>query len=177
MVQEGGFTLQWGTGEKPQVYPLLRGLFPSYAIPTDTAIGYTPQGKPYLVDDPNHHISVSHSGQYLFCGIGTDPIGVDIEQIKPRKEQLASRVLSPEEYQWFQQQGSNWEDFYSLWVLKEALLKCQGTGISRSLKEVSVPLLKVGEHSLWQGYEFYLYGAEDYRAGVCMNLVHHPVDL
>lgn len=168
IIQAGQVTLQQGTGEKKQVYDLLRGLFSSHAIPVDANIAYTSEGKPYLPDYPNHHISVSHSGAQLFCGIGVHPVGVDIEVVRPRREQLAHRVFSIEEYQWFQQRGSQWEDFYSLWVLKEALLKCQGTGISRSLKEVSVPLLEVGEDALWQGYRFYLYGGEQWRAGVCI---------
>ena len=171
MMQIGGTTLCWGkgdVGDKSQVYSLLRDLFPSKEIPTNAQIAYNPKGKPYLPDHPHCHISVSHSGDFLLCGLSHSPIGVDIELLRPRRPSLPARVLAPEELRWFCSRGERWEDFYSLWVLKESLLKCQGTGIDRPLREVLVPTLEVDGHALWQGHHFYLFGTDQWRGALCI---------
>ena len=41
-----------------------------------------PNGQPYLTGC-NLHVSISHSDQMVACALSTNPIGIDIERIKP----------------------------------------------------------------------------------------------
>ncbi len=83
--------------------------------------------------------NVSHSGNYLAIVIasGNDAVGIDIEQIKPQRrwQEIAEQYFTPSELQLLQAQPSTEQAamFYRLWVLKEALLKAKGVGLTAPL--------------------------------------------
>lgn len=89
-------------------------------------------GKPLCVDGPA--VSIAHSGDLVLCAL-TDQgdIGVDIEQVRHRKNlsAISSRYFAPDEAKWLMTQPD--DRFYMLWVLKEAWLKATGTGIAGGL--------------------------------------------
>lgn len=39
---------------------------------------YTGHGKPYLLNYPDVHFNISHSGEYVACAVADSPVGVDI---------------------------------------------------------------------------------------------------
>jgi 4'-phosphopantetheinyl transferase len=114
----------------------------------DTPIGIGPHGKPYLIEFPNIHFSVSHTGSYWGCAIGESPLGFDLEEpearfarnTKPQQQKrwegIAKRFFAPEEYEWIKESGE--EAFFRLWVLKEAYGKYKGTGITTDLLRISL---------------------------------------
>lgn len=126
-----------------------------------------PGGKPVFPERPEIHFNISHSGPLALCAVGTAPVGADIEVIRPRWEGLPRRVLSEEEYRWFAGRGGRWADFYTLWTLKEARLKYEGTGLNRSPRAVAVPLLEPGETGEREGLSFRSYGGADWRGCLC----------
>ena len=85
------------------------------------------QGKPYLPEGPQ--FSLSHTRGAVAVAIGKSSVGVDVEHIRPLREDLPRRVLSREEYAWFQSRGQRPEDFFTLWTLKESYYKYLGTGL------------------------------------------------
>ncbi len=97
-------------------------------------------GKPYLVDFPDFHFSLSHSGDIVVCAVSTVPVGVDLELPRPVRSGIAARWFSPEEQCFLTQNPSA---FFDLWMAKEAVLKEIGCGISGGLKQVSVCLSPV----------------------------------
>jgi 4'-phosphopantetheinyl transferase len=40
-------------------------------------------GKPFLINKPHIHFNISHAGNYITCTVSDEPVGVDIEIVKP----------------------------------------------------------------------------------------------
>lgn len=160
----------WKTG-RGDPYALLaallqeeRGLHP---LP---GIARTGKGKPYFPAHPELRFSLSHSGALALCALAGGEVGCDIELVRPRRPGLPRYVLSDREYGWYEARGSRWEDFYALWTLKEARVKCTGEGIfHRPAREVSVPLIEGGE-AAWEGFHFTLLAGAGWRGALCEQL-------
>lgn len=73
-------------------------------------------------------------------------------------------MLSQGEYTWFEARGCNWEDFYTLWTLKEGRCKYTGRGLDCSPAGLSVPLLEPGDGSTLDNLSFRAYGSSAWRA-------------
>lgn len=91
-------------------------------------IDYLENGKPYLKNYPEWHISLSHSCNQAVLAINKNPVGIDVEKIKIRKYdvlKIAKRWFHPEEYSWLKEQSPQNQlfFFYKIWTLKEALAK------------------------------------------------------
>lgn len=138
-----------------------------WGLDTLPRIDRSPHGKPYFPDQPGLHFNLSHSGSRAICALSSGAVGADVETIRPRRESLPRKTLSDREYRWFQDRGGRWEDFYTLWTLKEAKVKYQGTGLNRPVQTVSVPLLEPGQAGLWDGLHFTAYGGEGWRCALC----------
>ncbi|QSX32547.1 4'-phosphopantetheinyl transferase superfamily protein [Shewanella avicenniae] len=100
------------------------------------------QGKPQLVATQQQqyalHFNMSHSRDYLAIAISSrTSVGVDVEQPKSRRNvaEIAQHYFSTEEQQFLASLQSEQQPamFYRMWVLKEAVLKGLGVGISGSL--------------------------------------------
>ena len=129
-------------------------------------------GKPWFPDHPHLHFSLSRSGGLSLCALGEAPLGADIERVRERSGGLPRHVFSDGEYAWFQSRGSRWEDFYTLWTLKEARVKCTGEGIFKvPAREVSVPVLEPGEEGDWEGFIFTALRGEGWRGAVCLKIL------
>lgn len=73
------------------------------------------------------YASIAHSHDLVVCAVSDHPVGIDVEHHRPRDfDALAELVCGSREWQEYVARPT--EDrarhFYSLWVLKEALLKC-----------------------------------------------------
>jgi 4'-phosphopantetheinyl transferase len=129
----------------------------------DIAIAAHPHGKPYLPEHPLH-FNLSHSGNHLLIAIATNPIGIDIETIAPRRnlEQLAQRCLSAKELEYWRQTPPEQRQqlFYRLWTHKEAFVKAVGRGLSLGLAACEFDIgetltlrripKEYGHHQHWQ---------------------------
>lgn len=122
-------------------------------------------GKPHAVDLPVQ-FNLSHSGPYALCAVAVRPVGADIQVLRPVKESLIRRVCSPEELAYLCAQADRslqTARFIQLWTVKEALLKCRGTGICRELRTVNT--VTDGNLSV-PGYGLYTRLREDYAFSV-----------
>ena len=153
---------------------LARALWDVFGIPALPERAVLPGGKPWFPAYPNLHFNLSHSGPLVLCGVGDRPLGVDVEQIRSRSAGLPGYVLSDEEAHWFAVRGERWEDFYTLWTLKEARVKWDGTGLRRPPRTIAVPLLSPGDTGKRDGLFFRAYGGEDWRGAVCVSDPEEP---
>ena len=157
--------------EQMEAYTLLSLMVEAEGIEPPSEIARTDKGKPYFPDRPDLHFSVSHTGDLSLCALSDRPIGADVEGIGTPREGLPAYVFSPQELDWFRGRGETWEDFYTLWTLKEAKVKCTGEGIfHRPVREVAVPLLTPGETAQFQGFHFTALAGEGWRGAVCEKL-------
>jgi phosphopantetheinyl transferase len=93
-----------------------------------SAIYYSEARKPFLSKQLNTFISISHSKNYCAFGSSSKEIGIDIEEMSPRIERIASRFVSNEEEQFIGEQSI--VDLTKLWTMKEAMFKLNNrTGI------------------------------------------------
>ena len=131
----------------------------------DLEFATTPEGKPYLVSNPDVHFSLSHSGKYAVCVISDQNIGVDIEN-RQRKllsegklEKLlavARKSFSDREYQVFVNSSveEQIEIFLKFWTRKEAVSKACGKGLAMNFSEICEPEEKF--LSFWLNEEYYI---------------------
>lgn len=104
-------------------------------------IEYTPEGKPRLVGR-EFEFSMTHSGDYLVVACADNPVGVDIECPKDRRLlPLAQRFFHPDEVEYLQSKPSDQSDeFYKIWTLKEAWVKCLSSQLAKELKQSTLSI-------------------------------------
>ena len=94
------------------------------------------RGKPAFADLPGLHFSISHCRQEWICLIAGAPVGIDIEQPHPcRQEAITRRFFHPREQAWLTQYP---EAFFSLWTAKESVVKWSGKAIGEDFSRFSV---------------------------------------
>jgi 4'-phosphopantetheinyl transferase len=96
-------------------------------------------GKPYLSQEiPDIHFNISDSDDVCLLGFWSNPLGVDIEQIRSdvEAEAIAARFFSIRECRHIGRNGP--EHFYKYWSRKEAVLKATGLGITTMLPCIGV---------------------------------------
>lgn len=103
-------------------------------------ISATANGKPYT-DDAALELNISHSGDYVLCAVSHNPIGVDIERIRPIEDNLLRFVCTDEELSFVTDSTAPEKEqlhrFFRVWTEKEAYFKYRGTGITE-LKGISI---------------------------------------
>lgn len=88
------------------------------------------RGKPYFAEG-NWHFSISHTKNFVFCVLDTEPIGIDAEELtRDMKLSLAEKILSPMEKAQFDAAEDKKRALLTFWVLKEAAGKMTGEGIN-----------------------------------------------
>ena len=75
-----------------------------------------------------YHWSVSHKPKYVAAVIGRGRMGIDVEEIEPRKEAIFGHVAGDAEWKLFG--GKSWDSLYRCWTAKEAVVKSTGTGLA-----------------------------------------------
>lgn len=108
---------------------LLADLYHSYtgkALPEITA---AERGKPCFVSE-TLEFSISHTPRHVFCALSDRPVGIDAEEAdRPTRLELAERILSENEKVRYAAAEDKNLALLSLWVLKEASVKCTGEGL------------------------------------------------
>jgi 4'-phosphopantetheinyl transferase len=99
-----------------------------------------PDGKPCVAGLPSFHFNIAHSGHWIVCAVDCDPVGIDIEEIKPISLDVAKYIFSMHEYRWLieQDEAARLSCFYELWTLKESFVKWLGKGLSYPLYSFTI---------------------------------------
>jgi 4'-phosphopantetheinyl transferase len=123
---------------------------------------YSDKGKPYLENYPIH-FNISHSNEYALIAIANKNIGVDIEYMNKdiEIEELMKIFAYDHEIKWILENRSlSIQRFYTIWTLKEAILKQQGEGITAekfpSLINLDFPGYKLYKNTLHSEYAYAL---------------------
>ncbi len=112
------------------------------------------------------HFNLSHSGDYVLLARHQSEVGADIERMDKMRPKLAARVLLPDEIEWMNRDPD--ARFFSLWTMKEGVLKLTGRGLSMSLQSFSVMPLLAGNGMALDGRTVYGAGM---RIGNCAAAV------
>jgi len=124
---------------------------------------YDIYGKPDFAD-ASWHFNLSHSGEYVCLVTDNNPVGVDIQQMRPLKNyHLAERFFSEKELAKMEScinEGEKVECFYDIWVKKESYAKLTGEGIG---KTVGLDTEYAGLPVCWRVLD----EPEGYRVAIC----------
>jgi 4'-phosphopantetheinyl transferase len=93
------------------------------------------------VDAPHHHVSLAHSGRHAVAVVAPHPVGVDLEEIAPRRPDLDRFLLHPDERGLLEALPLDRSRSLILtWTLKEATLKGMRTGFRLSPKKIRLDI-------------------------------------
>lgn len=81
-------------------------------------------GKPYFPEYPEVHFNISHTTGAVLVGVSDQPVGVDIERIRPVSQRTMRRLADV----------STEQDFFRNWVRREARTKRSGNGIGTMMR-------------------------------------------
>lgn len=113
-------------------------------------------GKPFFPEFPTVHFNLSHTGGAVLVGISDEPIGVDIEKIRPVSVRSMQRIAGV----------ASEKAFFQSWVRREARAKRAGAGVGTLIQ---------GESPLQYGEHFYFLDTFDgYVAGVATRSEDPP---
>lgn len=93
---------------------------------------YGEHGKPYLLNYPDAHFNISHSGECVACAVLDKAVGVDVQKIGEYKPDVARKVCNADELAKIEESIDMASEFTRIWTQKEAVLKKYGTGIACS---------------------------------------------
>ncbi len=109
---------------------------------------YNEYGKPFLQDDwqtsaGTHsnsplHFSISHCRNAIAVAVSEQPIGIDIETVRPFRSALVARTMNEQEQATILSAADPSRAFTVIWTQKEAVVKWQGTGIISDLRPLLV---------------------------------------
>ncbi len=96
-------------------------------------------GKPYL-KDRDIFFNLSHSEEYVLCGISSSEIGCDIQKIEGFDLKLSERFFTENEHKkiLFAENGNKDRMFYRIWTLKESFIKAKGEGLNIPLDSFEI---------------------------------------
>lgn len=107
-------------------------------------IAFSSFGKPYFPDHPDVHFNISHTSGAVLVGLSDQPVGVDIEKVRPVSRRTMERLAD----------AKTETAFFQSWVRREARAKRGGTGVGTMLASESP--LQYGEYfyelDTFQGY-------------------------
>ena len=95
-------------------------------------------GKPFLVNDGGFHFNISHSGKWVVCATGNQPVGIDVEMIVDIDIKIIENILTQQECDYLNKHENKLLCLYELWTLKESFLKMLGKGLSIDPKTINV---------------------------------------
>lgn len=113
-------------------------LSPDYKKPF--AVSQEAGGKPFLPEFPDIHFNLSHSGDYVCCAIGNEPVGADLQKYTSVKERLAKRFFTEKDNQMLAACGEEQREklFFRMWSIKEGYIKFTGKGMSQGLDSFEI---------------------------------------
>lgn len=114
--------------------------------PESIIFGKKEHGKPYA-KDLAVEFNISHSGDMVVCAVDDNPVGIDIEQIRPINLKVAKHICTNDEMFYLfgyipTEQDFCYADnieiltrFFELWTKREACGKYIGVGLLYQMKE------------------------------------------
>ncbi len=86
-------------------------------------------------------VSIAHSGDHIACAVSDMPVGVDIEELQPRRhlDTLIEATTTEAERAALPELLADDDDearmlaFFQLWTLKEAWIKCHGGNLFQTM--------------------------------------------
>ena len=100
-------------------------------------MSYNEFGKPAFDGCPNVQFNISHTRHAALVGLHNEPLGVDIEKIRPVSEWTMQKLAGT----------TSQQEFFQNWVRRESRSKWAGTGVSPMREREDTP--PIGERIIY----------------------------
>ncbi len=112
---------------------------------TEAKIETDENGKPFI-NEGGLYISISHSEEWVACALSENPVGIDIEKIKPVSQKLIEYVCTQNEreYVLLTKDDEVMKRFFAVWTAKEAFFK-KNNGKIKNIRSIDTLDLKKQE--------------------------------
>ena len=131
--------------EKDKLHCLFAEVLLRYALKeryeiSDLELGKNAYGKPYLLKHCGIYFNLSHSGDWVICGVGDQDLGIDVEHIEEIEMSIAEDFFAGKEIEYLKTipVENRLGDFYTVWTLKESYTKYVGEGMSIPLDSFAI---------------------------------------
>ncbi len=118
---------------------LCKALEKEYGITEKPVFEYGEHGKPSIIGHADIHFNLSHCKTAVACAVSDTPIGIDIESIRPVKENVVRYAMNDDEVRQIYDSDNPDLEFTKLWTKKESLQKLTGEGINDNMKSILLP--------------------------------------
>ena len=127
-------------------------------------------GKPYL-KDKDIFFNLSHSEEYVLCGISNSEIGCDIQKVGKADLKISERFFTENEHKKIlsAENGDKDRMFYRIWTLKESFIKANGKGLNIPLDSFEILPQKIPKVKHTGETELYFKEFSDIN-GYCCSL-------
>src|SRR5690554_5169292 len=104
--------------------------------------GINDHKKPLLIEPKGYYFNISHSGNWVVCALGSQRVGIDVEQVKSMDLGIAENYFAKSEYEALLRvkEEERLLYFFKLWTLKESYIKAVGKGLAIPLDSFSVTI-------------------------------------
>lgn len=109
---------------------------------TEFRIGFGRCGKPFLEQFPDIYFNISHCCRGCAVAVSDEPVGVDIQEIRPFSWKVAERVCCAQELCILEKSNCRERDFIRMWAIKESYVKRIGIGIGYPFWKVDTTSVK-----------------------------------
>ena len=120
--------------ESMAVEIILQYAFKEYGFDIPKQYSYQENGKPVASDV---YFSIAHTIGAVIVAVGNNPVGIDIERKHLVKNEIARKILTKDELDYFNDNKVN-EYLLDSFVRKESFFKMTGEGIGDNLTHESV---------------------------------------
>lgn len=120
------------------VHFVFRKQYPHRPLPE---YSFNENGKPFFEQYPDFQFNISDSKLRVVAAFDTEDVGADVEYLRTHRMELMQRFFSNAERHYVENQENDelrGRAFTMLWSMKEALVKCLGTGIAKDFTNYSV---------------------------------------
>ena len=143
---------------------LSRRLLASVGV-SDTLLQYAENGKPFIRDCPEWHISLSHSGDFAACALSRAPIAADIQRHNGVYESILRTGYAPAERAFCAAAPNREQAFYDLWCRKECKAKLRAYAHLRDIDALTPE----------PGFQYWEYGIPGYGCAVYGRAKRTPI--
>lgn len=112
---------------------------------TSFEMAFGEYGKPYLTQYPHVHFNISHCDAGCAVVVADQPVGVDIQDVRPFSWDVARRVCCERELEELEKSTDRDRLFTQMWAMKESWGKMIGTGIMCGLQRVNAISTQIGK--------------------------------
>lgn len=113
------------------------------------------------------HFNIAHSGNVVACAFSrVQPIGLDIEQIRPINLTDFAYILNERDRQHIVKADDPYRAFFKIWTIKEAVTKAIGKGLA-----IDVQPIYIFEQYALLGDQKWYYQSLDFGEGFAGHLV------